>query len=57
MPKTYRRDLIILFIIKLILLIGLFLACFSPKNRPTIGAQEATDLILLNKEVAPDARS
>jgi hypothetical protein len=57
MPKTYRRDLIVLFVVKLILLTGLFFACFSPKNRPAIGAPEATNLILFNKEVGSDARS
>lgn len=56
MPRTYRRDLIVLFVGKLILLIGLFLACFSPKNRPQIGSKEATNLIL-SKEETHNARS
>jgi hypothetical protein len=46
MPRTYRRDLIVLFVGKLILLIGLFLACFSPKNRPHVCSKEATNFIL-----------
>lgn len=54
MPKTYRRDLMVLFVVKLILLTGLFLACFSPKSRPPIGPQEAANL-LLTKEEAPNA--
>ena len=50
MPKAYRRDLIVLFVVKLILLTGLFLMSFSPRNRPHIGTLEATDLILSPKE-------
>ncbi len=57
MPKTYRRDIIVLFIGKLILLIGLFLACFSPKSRPAIGASQMTTLILNTEEKPSHARS
>lgn len=57
MPKTYRRDIIVLFIGKLIVLIGLFMVCFSPKSRPAIGASQMTKFIL-NTEVKPShARS
>jgi cbb3-type cytochrome oxidase subunit 3 len=56
MPKTYRRDIIILFIGKLILLIGLFWVCFSPKHRPFIDASEMTNLILNTEEKTPHAR-
>ncbi|MBX9805316.1 MAG: hypothetical protein K2Y18_06145 [Alphaproteobacteria bacterium] len=55
MPKTYRRDLIVLFIGKLILLISLFLACFSPKNRPVIGPSQMTGSLLNLPEKAPHA--
>ena len=57
MPKTFRRDLIILFIGKVILLAGLFLVCFSPENRPNIDAAQMTAMILCIKEKAPDART
>ena len=56
MPKTYRRDIIILFIGKLILLIGLFWVCFSPKNRPLIDVPQMTNLILNTEEKPPHAR-
>lgn len=57
MPKSFRHDLIILFIGKVILLVGLFLVCFSPKNRPNIDAAQMTTMILCAKEKAPDART
>jgi len=56
MPKTYQRDIIVLFIGKLILLIGLFWICFSPKNRPLIGTLQTTDMILNTEEKIPHAR-
>ena len=56
LPKTFRRDITILLIGKLILLAGLFLFCFSPKNRPRIDSEQMTNLILPPKEKVPDVR-
>lgn len=56
MPKTYRRDIIILLIGKLTLLIALFWVCFSSKNRPLIDVPRMTNLILNTEEKLPHAR-
>jgi|GEM_PF-4995549 len=56
MPKTYRRDIIVLFVGKLLLLTGLFSACFSPKNRPLIGSSQMTSLLLPLEEKTHNAR-
>jgi len=57
MLKSYRRDIVILFAVKLILLCGLFFLCFSPKNRPKVSATEMTNALLLNSQESSHARS
>jgi hypothetical protein len=54
--KTFRRDITILLVGKLILLTVLFLFCFSPKSRPRIDSEQMTDFILAPKEKAPNVR-
>ena len=56
LPKTFRRDITILLIGKLILLAGLFLFFFSPKSRPRIDSEQMTHLILSPKEKVPNVR-
>ena len=50
MLRICRRDLIILFTGKLILLAVLFFACFSPKSRPTMGDHQMSQLLLPEEE-------
>lgn len=57
MPKAFRRDLIVLFVGKLIILAGLFLICFSPKTRPQIDPLQVSNKIFNSKEMIHDARS
>jgi hypothetical protein len=54
MPYSYVRELSFIIVTKVFVLIILFFMCFSPKNRPHIGPQEASNLILL--EETPHAR-
>jgi len=56
LPKTFRREIIILFIGKLFVLGILFSLCFSPKTRPGIDAPKMADAILCTKEGAPNDR-
>ena len=56
MLEIYRRDIIVLLIGKLVLLTGLFLACFSPKNRPLVDSSQMTNLILTPEEKTHRAR-
>jgi hypothetical protein len=56
LPKTFRRDITILLVGKLILLTALFFFCFSPKSRPRIDSEQMTDFILPPKEKAPNVR-
>lgn len=57
MLKSYRRDIVILFAVKLILLCGLFFFCFSPQTRPKVSATEMSNTLLLNSQGSSHARS
>jgi hypothetical protein len=56
MPGTFRRDIFLLLTGKLILLAGLFLACFPPKSRPKVDSSQMANVILCSKEETSDAR-
>jgi len=46
MQKTYVRDITVLFIVKLILLTGIFFISFSLKDRPVVDSSQMSKHIL-----------
>lgn len=55
-PRTFRREIVILFLGKLVVLMGLFFFCFSPQTRPHMDANKISARVLGEKKGMPDVR-